>query len=162
LAFTSAITLRAEDGFGLYAPLAYDGSSAAIQAYSVAFAFETGEVWSVDTTFLNGHKMAFLQIARALVHGLHNYALFLRNLGYEPPFEWIAGIEGVKNWELMLETRLGLSRAACLSNSPMEKGTYDMNETPGIALLPFFTQLMNKCGVQYPPAMKAEIEKYKP
>jgi hypothetical protein len=154
--------LRAEDGFGTYSTIGAPES----ETTSVAFAFETGEVWSVDTTLLsidNRKKLYFLDIARALAKELHNYSLFLRNLGQEPPFDWIAGLEGVKSWKLQMPTPQGRATVfegnSCLSDIVTANGTYDMNQTPGVALLPFFSRLLHKCVTQYPEFVRTFVEK---
>lgn len=92
--------LQADDGFGTYAFSTYRDSSTT----SVAFAFEAGEVWSVDTYLLvdSQNSIYFLDIARHFIAGLQNYGVFLQSLGLEPPFDWIAGLEGVKGWRLQV------------------------------------------------------------
>jgi len=159
--WTSLEYLRAEDGFGTYAITGNQET----ETKSVAFAFETGEIWSVDTSILNIDKrknLYFLDIARAFVVGLHNYGLFLSNLGVEPPFGWIAGLEGVKGWRLQLPTPHGRASVfpgnSCLSESITANGSYDLKQTPGVALRPFFTQICRKCAMEYSEFVRSHVE----
>jgi hypothetical protein len=160
--WTTLHYLRSEDGFGTYS----SNGIRASETNSVAFAFETGEVWSVDTSLLtidNRKNLYFLEIAQALVKSLRNYSLFLQNLGEEPPFDWVAGLEGVKGWRLQLPTPHGRASAfagnICLSDAVIANGTYDVNQTSGVALRPFFNQLFRKCATECPEFVKSFIEK---
>jgi hypothetical protein len=158
--WTSLNYLRAEDGFGTYSTSGIRES----ETNSAAFAFETGEVWGVDTSLLSANSLKhlhFLAIAQALLKGLSNYGAFLHNLGVEPPFDWIAGLEEVKGWKLQLPTQnQGMfSGNSCLSRIITANGSYDLEHTPGVALRPFFNQLFRKCATQCPEFVKAFIEK---
>ena len=42
----------------------------------------------------------FLDIARAFIQKIRGYGEFLQCLGIQPPFDWIAGLEGVKGRRL--------------------------------------------------------------
>jgi hypothetical protein len=132
--------LRAEDGFGTYSFSRYRDSSTT----SVAFAFESGEVWSVDTSlFIDSYKqLHFLAIARFFTARLQNYGVFLKNLGLEPPFDWIAGLEGVKGWRLQVPPPPNhvsiFPGNSCLTEIVSAHGTYDLTRTPVATLRPFF------------------------
>src|SRR5262249_12797505 len=129
------------------------------------FAFTTGEIWCVDTTLLNlmGHKhLYFQQIARSLVANFRGYGQFLKCLGIEPPFKWIAGIEGVKGWKLQVpapSNHFHLSPGKpCLSETVSAEGLYDLQQSPQLALRPFFNQLFRKCGLTMPEHIERMIQ----
>ncbi len=153
--------LRAEDGFGLYAFSSYRDSS----TDSVVFVFESGEVWSVDTSLLvNSQKRLFFEsIASAFMERLKDYGVFLQKLGLEPPFDWIAGLEGVKGWRLQgapLSNQLSAFRGnTCLTEIVTARGTYDVKRASGTTLWPFFDQIFRKCSTQFPDHLKHEISR---
>jgi hypothetical protein len=80
--------LRAEDGLGLCDLMTPEANETA----SVAFAFETGEVWSVDTTLLTYDAGGLLtgEIERLYTERILDYARFLTSLGLAPPYQWIS------------------------------------------------------------------------
>jgi hypothetical protein len=81
--------LRAGDGMGYCSII-----PGANETGSLAYAFETGEVWSVDTDLLaHGKTIPFLE--KLYAERLADYARFLRAIGAERPYSWIAGITGV-------------------------------------------------------------------
>jgi hypothetical protein len=155
LLWSSLQYLRAEDGIGAYAII--DDLRHETETASVAFAFNTGEIWCTDTSLLQisrGKNLYFLDIARTLLQKLRGYGKFLKCLEIQPPFRWIAGLEGVKGW--MLRTP---PPPNCISTSPGEtcltdvvcaEGSFDLQQPAAIALLPFFRQLYRKCGMNIP------------
>ena len=91
--WSSIFTLRAEDGVGCCSLLAPNES----ETNSVVFAFETGEVWAIDTWLLGAHPAELLADA---IEEMFNprppeYGRFLVHLSLEPPFQWIAGLTDV-------------------------------------------------------------------
>lgn len=101
LSWVNMLYLRADDGIGVYATI--DNLARETETQSVAFAFSTGGIWSVDTSILrlSGPTPLYFQaIARALIQSLPRYGEFLRCLGYPPPYRWDAGLEGVKGRRL--------------------------------------------------------------
>ena len=152
--------LRAEDGVGAYYKA---GDSTRNETTSVAFAFVTAELWCVDTSILtldSKRNLYFLDIARKLVEKLSSYGRFLQCLGVQPPFNWAAGIEGVKGWTLQIPTQPNhinvFPGEKCLTNIIAATGTYDFEQPAGIPLQPFFKQLFLKCGLTVPK----HIEEY--
>ena len=142
--------LRAEDGMGIY--FSTDDEH---QTTSVAFAFQTGEIWSVDTTLLAYQKdVPFLEDLYA--DRFQKYAHLLAGLGLEPPYHWIAGVTGVKDRRFQVPLPpgraqiMGLRGPQFLSNNILEQGDYDGQQTPTNALLPFFNLIFDKCGVPRP------------
>jgi TIR domain len=153
-AYHDLYTLRAEDGIAI---CTLAGSNAA-ETTSVAFAFETGEVWSVDT-FLLSHEATRLfvgEIESLFTERLEKYARFLVGLGLEPPYQWIAGITGVKGRHLEIPLQPGKMRVIvvgqtgrkCLADTITKDGEYDGKQTPSSALYPFFEAIYAKCGVK--------------
>lgn len=97
--------LRAEDGAGMYAVHSRDTQ----EVHSIAFAFETGEIWSVDTTLLSyaTDRIFSTEIDRSYISGLQNYSRFLQSLGVKPPYLWIAGLVGIKGRYLRYPDKSG-------------------------------------------------------
>jgi hypothetical protein len=146
-------TLRAKDGVG-----ACLLPSSEHQTNSVAFAFETGEVWAIDTFPLRTHPEELLvgEIEKMLADQLPEYARFLTILGLQPPFRWRAGLTDVKNRRLEYPAPPGQMRLpgwgshTCLSEHIESAGDYDGNQSATSALLPFFKEMYNKCGIARP------------
>jgi hypothetical protein len=147
--------LRAEDGIGAYATI--NTLTNETQTNSVAFAFNTGELWSVDTTVLqlaNDKRIDFLSVARVLIQNLNRYGQFLQCLGIESPFQWTAGLEGVKGWKLQAPNAVS---ETCLTNLIEAGGTYDVKQNPAETLRPFFNRMFQKCSMQLPATIDQAI-----
>jgi TIR domain len=150
--------LRAEDGIGAYATL--DNLTNETHTNSVAFAFDTGELWSIDTSVLqltNDKRIDFLSVARVLIQNLNRYGQFLQCLGIKSPFHWKAGIEGVKGWKLQVP---GAATETCLSDSIEASGTYDVGQNGAETLRPFFDRMFQKCSMQLPAAIDQAIRSH--
>ena len=88
--------LRSPDGYGIYGVLGDQAET----ARSIIFGFTSGEMWAVDTYWLEANQQASqrnvpnvdAQYRQALVA----YGNFLERLGIRPPFKWIAGMEDLK------------------------------------------------------------------
>jgi hypothetical protein len=125
---------------------------------SVAFAFETGEVWSVDTSllFYDSTRLFVGEIEKLFNERLDDCARFLAALGLEPSYHWIAGITGVKDRRLEIPLQPGTMRGVgwpgpqCLADTITEEGEYDGKQPPSSALSPFFEAIFAKCGVKRP------------
>jgi hypothetical protein len=151
--WTNLSYLREEDGFGVYSMI-QDGDS---ETRSIVFAFETAEVWSVDTGLLSssGRKNLYFEtMARTFPTRLRDYGRFLENLGSKAPFDWIAGVEGVKGWKLQVppppnHINVGPGNGS-LSDVIVARGTYNSGQTSQLAIKPFFDQLFRKCGTRFP------------
>jgi hypothetical protein len=147
-------TLRAEDGVGSCSLIAPE----ACETNSVAFAFDTGEVWAIDTWALGAHPNYLFPgpIEELCARRLPEYAQFLASLGLNPPYRWIAGVTGVKDRLLQPPPPPGgmyvpgWRGPQCLSEAITAPGTYDGIQTPTNALLPFFKALYEKCGLLRP------------
>jgi hypothetical protein len=150
--FDNLFYLRAEDGFALcqlMTPQARDTSS-------VAFVFDTGEVWSIDTTLLTSHPGTLPFLEPYYIKALESYARLLSSLGLKPPFRWIGGVTGVNDRRLQIPPapgkRLipGWPGPQCLSDTIVEEGAYDGQQTPASSLLPLFKAIFDKCGTPRP------------
>lgn len=140
--------LGADDGMGL-CTLETAGNT---ETRSVAHAFRTGEVWSVDTAVLSYHPGIMVgDIERIYKERLVDYAQFLLSLGLQPPFRWIAGITDVMGRHLQIPVSPKASQPffqgpECWSTTVEAKGTYDGREDAGAALLSFFEAIYEECG----------------
>lgn len=150
--FTQGLSLhgiRAGDGFGQYMLLPTKENL----THSVAFAFETGEVWSVDTALLiRKNVLPFLEPYFAA--RFEDYATYLSSLGMEPPYDWICGLSGIKDFRLKVPVREGhvwpWDDPQCLVPEIIKEGNYDGKQTATSALLPFFELIFDKCGLPRP------------
>ncbi len=146
--------LRSEDGVGIYAGKPHDKGSTSIETDSVAFVFETGEIWSIDmsTLFFSGNNFPFIEDIYS--KSLKEYSLLLKNMGIQTPLKWMAGIMGVKGRSLYYPVQQGYNRIGngpiCASDVIFEEGTYDGEETTTTALMPFFKKIFDKCGLPRP------------
>ncbi len=123
-------------------------------------------MWSVDTNFLipDLRKIFLVDIAQTVVKGLHDYTADSWGISVMNPRSiGIAGLEGVNGWRLQFPAQQphGFQPVAgsCLSEIVTANGTYDLKETPGVALRPFFDQIFRKCATQCPQFIKEFIEK---
>ena len=143
--------LRADDGFGVYARIC----EADTETSSVAFAFETGGIWAIDTGLLSiaPHALYFGEIQRAMCSRLPHYSRFIQNLGIEPPFRWIAGLDGIKDRRLDVEhPAQGISRLGepFLRDRIVCHGAYDGAQEPHLNLGPFFREVFKRSSMVYP------------
>jgi hypothetical protein len=146
--------LRSHEGFGIYSILA--GRRDEIRA--IVFAFTSGEVWSVDTYWLEAFKddknrLTIPTEDSAFREALKDYGRFLETLGIKPPFRWIAGMENLKGRVLYVPTppnhmrvRMGPD-GKCLAEVVTESGVYSPGDSPGTCLRPFFSKLYDSCGI---------------
>ena len=149
--FNSLWTLRAEDGIGACSLLTRD-------AYSIAFAFETGEIWAIDTWILGVDPSRLLvpELERGWTERLPGYAVFLTRLGLRGPYRWIAGVTGVSHRRLAYPPDAGKTRfpdwlgPECLTEQIVTEGSYDVGQSSVSALLPFFELIYQKCAIRRP------------
>ncbi len=149
---------HAEDGIGWYSG-GQEHSSGPVISNSIVIAFTTGEIWSIDTCNLDAWNgtLWLNQIVSSFAQGLEKYSSYLQSLGIEPPYTWIAGLEGIDGRYLDWATPQGQQRLAsyiqqhpCLTNSIEVQGTYAKGQSAKDALRPFFEELCNKCVVEPP------------
>jgi hypothetical protein len=144
--------LRAHDGVAICSLL----SPQSRETMSLAFLFETGEIWSVDTAVLHYSQNSIPFLEAYYEERLQDYTRLLAGLGMNPPYRWIAGTTGVKDRHLQVPVRQGYMRIPgwegpkCLMETISEEGSYDGKQTPTSALLPFFKLIFAKCGMPRP------------
>jgi hypothetical protein len=139
------------DGYGIYAT-ADDPSS----ALALVFAFTTGEIWSIDTYWLNvradGQRVvpaAEKDLRRALVE----YGNLLQRMGVPHPYRWVAGMEDLKGRALYVppppnhHKSFSTHDGECLVDDVIESGLYSPGDLPGPILKPFFVKLYESCGM---------------
>jgi hypothetical protein len=151
----------APDGFGIYVVRVPAGPPQSTQF--VVHVFETGEIWSIDAYHLVGtNVIPFME--RRFAHAFQNYITFLRErLGILPPYQWIAGIEGVNGRPIEvplkvpspIPDRLQMegSRGSCMIDPVVETGAYGEGADPQASLRPFFVKLYAMCEVRRPAWM---------
>ncbi len=145
----SMFAVRADDGFGLCSLYPSENSTTP----SLAFAFETGEVWCVDTELLlYGKIIPFIE--RIYVERLQGYARLLKSLGVEPPYRWMCGMTGVKGYRLEVPVPNGYTRPGpgplCLAETIRKEGVFDGKESAQSALCAFFKEIFDRCGEPRP------------
>jgi hypothetical protein len=152
--WSSLRTVRDADGIGQCNLMTTD----AHETNSVAFAFEAGEVWSIDTWLMGTHPTELFvgELEQHWTERLVDYATFLGRLGIQPPYRWIAGVTGANQRRLQYPLPQGQMRFAgwqgpsCLVNEIMNEGSYDGKQSPTSTLLPFFEEMYNRCGLRRP------------
>jgi hypothetical protein len=122
----------------------------------VVYVFKTGEIWGVDAHHL-GIDNTIPIVEPYFIEAFHGYAAFLRDkLGVPPPYQWIAGIEGVKGRPIQIPVQapnqvkiLGACES-CLSDTIAKAGTHLERASPQASLRPFFVELYDMCTVSRP------------
>jgi hypothetical protein len=142
--------VHGSDGYGIYSLL--DDPNTAV---AVVFAFTTGEIWSIDTSWLrpDGEKIVPAHAEKDIRQSLVDYGNFLDRLGIKAPYKWICGMEDLRGRHLYVPTPPGNVRifqshdGEGLVDEIMESGLYSLGEQPATTLKPFFTKLYESCGV---------------
>jgi hypothetical protein len=148
--------LRSSDGFGMYraGQNNSDAKEKFITVDSVAYIFETGEIWSVDTALLSFDRRNLPFIERYFTESLERYTKLLQSLELDFPYQWIAGISGIKGRHLQYPTQPGYSRIGpgpiSTSDTIEVEGEYNEEQSTTESLLPFFKEIFNKCGLSRP------------
>ena len=149
--------LRAEDGIGICSLQTPQDT----ETTSVAFMFEAGEVWSIDSTFLKYDPTRIPFIEPEFSKKLQTYADLLSTMGIAPPYRWIGGLTGVKGRRLTIPPApghisiVGFQNPTCLSDTISFEGIYDGTQTAARALLPLFKLVFDKCGIPRPNYISA-------
>jgi hypothetical protein len=150
--------LRAGDGVGTYTVLqkSPEEKSESLNADSIAFIFETGELWSIDVGLfsLEPAHLLYEEMEVSFIKGLHDYSTFLDKIGVPGPYIWKAGLIGVMNRTLVYQIQSGQppvgSEAVCVSDMIMEEGQFNIEENPLSTLLPFLEKIFDDCGIRRP------------
>jgi hypothetical protein len=147
--------IRAEDGFGVRAMLADQKET----TFWAVFALNTGEVWTVDSYLVAATRdqtsPSIPLDENSFARPLENYSAFLERLGLEPPYRWIAGIDGIKGRGLYIPAPQGrmnlpFPRGSCVVECVSESGLHTPGESARRSLRPFFDAIYDKCGVERP------------
>ncbi len=132
----------------------------------IAFVFETGEVWAIDTYFLTptvGFQNSIPHVEEQLVTALRNYGEFLTRLGFQPPYRWIAGAEGINGMGIIIPpapNHISIvpgPRGTCMVDSVVAEGVFDPADEATIPLLAFFERLYDACGFERPLHLNAKL-----
>lgn len=143
---------RAEDGVGVYRAKTDKIESKTILTDSVAFLFETGEMWAIEVGWLESRKsIPQTSLEEIFTNGLSHYAQLLGKLGIEPPYKWEAGICGLKGKYLGYSPPpgkiwLGEHGPVCAADQIEASGEYDGRQSLTAALKSFFEKIFQKCG----------------
>jgi hypothetical protein len=145
--------VRNNEGFGTYGVIGKERKIAS----AVVCAFTSGEIWTVDTYWLQANareeRYYIPPVEPSFRNSLTAYGKFLQNIGVEPPYRWIAGMESLKGRDLYMPTPQGHMRVwpgpdgKCLVDVVCESGSYSPGDAPGPTLKPFFSKLYNSCGI---------------
>ena len=88
--------VRGRDGFGMIDTLGREMASA------VVYVFNSGELWTIDTAYLACAPEVVLLDESSFESALLSGAAVLGKLGLIPPYDWIAGLEGVQGRRLQI------------------------------------------------------------
>jgi len=147
----SMFGIRDDDGYGLCTLFPPESE----ETTSVVFAFETGEIWSIDTDQLRFGSIPFIE--PIYKSRLQDYARFLGSLGLDPPYRWNCGMTGVKGYRFQMPVRDGYMQHGpgplCLADTIRSEGDFNGFEPPQTALYPFFKEIFDRCGVRRPDYM---------
>lgn len=148
-----ANSFRGPDGVGYFSGL--DEALHSVQ--SMAYVFDTGQIWATDLWLLaaSGNAFPLITIMQCLCVGLERYSTLLKNLGVEPPYRWIAGVDQVKGRKAdgpnQLAALLSPGGHECMVPLIKESGMYDGVEPVTKTLRRLERQLYRKCGLEPPP-----------
>jgi transcriptional regulator with XRE-family HTH domain len=151
--------VRAADGFGVFGVMGEPGTTK-----SVSFAFETGEIWSVETYLIEAVKASIQPGATPGIPYLedrfkvtiNSFRNMLIKLGLSPPFQWIAGIEGIKGCGIFYPAPAGryfpvpAPHGLALVDRVHAMGSLEDGDTPAAALKPFFKKVFDSFAVERP------------
>jgi hypothetical protein len=137
--------LRADDGYGMFA---IGDNERRNRTPAVVFAFENGEIWSVNSMIIQCVREVPYRPVDFVTY-LDQLASFLRDqLKIPRPYRWIAGIEGVNGRPLVAgQTLVGFVTGHCVADLITEEGMYSEGDSGAAALRPFFAKILEKCGV---------------
>ena len=86
---------------------------------------------------------------------LEEYSAFLSRIQIEPPYRWIAGMEGVKGRGIYLpappgRTALRMIHGSCVADHIKVKGLHSPGDAAQQSLRPFFDAIYDNCGLERP------------
>ena len=141
--------MRAADGVGTYVNMESSKTK------WTTFAFDTGEVWGVDAFSMTAVTNNICLDEAEFGMSMDNYSNFLRELGIDPPYRWIAGIEGTKGRPMATQTGRTYSiRGMCHADSIYTEGQKLVEQSGREALKPLFLKIFDCCGLEPPSELR--------
>jgi DNA-binding XRE family transcriptional regulator len=151
--------LRGADGFGIFGMVG--GRS---ETPAVSFAFDTGEIWSVDTYIISAAKAhaqgkglpGIPYLEDRYKQALQSFRSMLTKLGLGPQFVWVAGVEGIKDCGIYFPAPAGqyfpypIPHGPALVDKVWATGSLDETDTSATALKPFFLKMFGAFNVERP------------
>ncbi len=145
-----------DGGVGVFSAFANDPNRVAMLAY----AFETGEVWSINAYSLNATRERVIPLDESMfAEALERYCAFLDRLGCKAPYKWIAGIEDTEGrglyplrpsdpaaWTFHPPEPQG----SCQNATIISNGIRNPGQTAADSLRPFFDKIYDECRVEHP------------
>jgi len=135
--------VRGEDGGGFYPVQGTDTVN------SVAYIFNTGEIWVIDAWLSQIPKYLELD-ERIFSATLKQCADVLSRIGIGGPYRWIAGMEGILNRRLVVADRPNAMLGTCVVDRVERDGTYETGGDPALVLTIFFEEIFDACGAVRP------------
>jgi hypothetical protein len=132
--------VRAADGCGFYRLVDSDKSPI------VAFLFTDGEIWLINTFFMQYDQRVILLEEARLVRTLEQAAEMLKQLGVAGPYRWVLGVEGIANRYLPAQTSFGGQVGPCTVDVVEASGLYGSGGNAAEAIEPFLVDLYDMCG----------------
>ena len=137
------VRVQGDDGYGL-CPGYSDGKT-----NLVSYVFNTGEIWIVSVSLDAGNSY-FQSDEDAFARTIDVCASLLESLGCPAPYEWIVGMEGLRDRKLMVTQPANRMIGACVSDVIDAKGTFNKGDNSAKLLRPFFEKVFDKCGARRP------------
>ena len=143
---------RSHDGTGAYN---INSANSGITPTAVHI-FKTGEIWAISTSTGTTQSQFMPNVEEPFADAFKLYTDFLKtSLAIQPPYRWIAGLEAVRNKRLVLHApperwMSGSSTGNCITDQILVDGTYDGAADARLALIPFYEQIFDDCGLSRP------------
>lgn len=142
--------VRGGDGYGTADYAAVPEETDRTMVCRVAYAFDTGEIWSIDARSIRDGKsnnyipFNYREWAALLV----KYSDFLEGLNIAGPYEWIAGIEDMTGRTLHIG-QSGARSLPCARDFVEARGTHTPETDPVESLRPFIQQIYDACRLKW-------------
>jgi hypothetical protein len=138
----------AHDGIGVY------WATSEATTSNVVFVFKTGEVWTINSNYVNetAERNMLPLWEKDFNSALARYATYLQKLGIERPFQWIAGLEGIKGRGIYMPHWRGnqVPAGRAMLDVVEVNGTYMPDEESSAALESFYARAYEVCGLERP------------
>ncbi len=139
---------------GLYYSVGQDTDDL-VRTPTVAYMFNTGEIWSIDTARLSyGQNIPFLE--EEFKASLEAYANTLASLGIPGLYKWKVGLTGIKDKKISMpppapgKGYISNTGPTCVTDTIEMEGVYQTGQKSADALRPFFEELFDQCGMTRP------------